>query len=196
MNLLFWRRNFKRKATRKLYYKTSFYSVSLINGCFRCYFSLVLFHFFQGQTFESSSSRYTVHKPSKYGDQRTWNQSLYLCLRDNSELVSIEDENEFMFLKGKLKPEIEYFIGLRKSSGKWTWISNDSIEVEPYKDPWASEHHPNDNDAYCAKMYYKTTKFVYDDIRCNAVPASKVGYICEKHVGCQNEKGMRQIVYI
>ena len=125
---------------------------------------------------------------------------MHFCLLNNSQLVSIEDENELIFLEENLQPntysDIEYFIGLRKRSGKWTWISNDSIVVEPHKDPWASEHHPNDNDAYCAKMYYKTTKFVYDDIYCNAVPASKIGYICEKHVGCHYEKGMRNIVHI
>ena len=123
-----------------------------------------------------------------------------MCSSNNGQLVSIEDKNELTFLEKKLQPstysKIEYFIGLRKSSGKWTWISNESIEVAPNKDPWASKSHPDENDTYCAKMYYKTTKLVYDDIHCNVAPASEVGYICEKDVGCRYEKGMREIVYI
>ena len=124
-----------------------------------------------------------------------------MCSLNNSQLVSIEDENERNFLEEKLEPErypsIEYFIGLRKRSEKWTWISNNITEVVPYKDPWASSSKPN-GDGECAKMFFQDKKFRYDDIPCNDAQASEsvVGYICEKHVGCHNEKGMRKIVHI
>ena len=126
-----------------------------------------------------------------------------MCLLNNSQLVSVEDENERNFLEEKLQPDkcegTEYFIGLRNSSGKWTWISNNSIEVAPKIDPWASASKPN-GDGECAKMYFKTKNdkcsFVYDDIDCNKYKSQMVGYICEKHVGCHNEKGMRKIVHI
>ena len=122
---------------------------------------------------------------------------------NNSQLVSIEDENERNFLEEKLQAKkgkwIDYFIGLRKSSGKWTWISNNSIEVLPRIDPWASASKP-DGDGECAKMYFKIKNekfsFVYDDIDCNKYKSRMVGYICEKHVGCHNEKGMRKMVHI
>ena len=119
---------------------------------------------------------------------------------NNGQLVSIEDENELNFLEEKLEryQEFEYFIGLRKSCGKWTWISNNSIEVKPKQTPWASSTHPDENDTYCAKMYFKLTKkkWVYDDIRCETYARGNIGYICEKHVGCQDEKGMCEIVHI
>ena len=160
---------------------------------FPCFIS-----FFQGQTFESSCSSYTVHKPSSRQQATNWRESLLLCSLNNSQLVSVEDDNEMNFLEEKLQPErypiFEYFIGLRKSSGKWKWISNNSIEVAPYRYPWAGSHTPNDEDTHCAKMYFKTKKdkcsFVYDDIYCNQYRSSFVGYICERHVGCHNEKGM------
>ena len=45
-------------------------------------------------------------------------------------------------------------------------------------------------------MYFltknKKCSFVYDEIDCNKY--KMVGYICEKHVGCHNEKGVQKIV--
>ena len=120
-----------------------------------------------------------------------------MCALNNSQLVSIEDKNELNFLKKKLEPKrypsIEYFIGLRKRSGKWTWISNNSTEVGPSKDPWASSSKP-DGDGECAKMFFKDKTFRYDDIPCNTVPSAMVGYICEKHCDCHKEKGMPETV--
>ena len=165
-------------------------------------FTSALFNFFSGQTFESNCSSYTVHKSSKQ-HQTDWNESLHLCSLNNSQLVSIEDEKELNFLEEKLEAKkyqrIEYFIGLKKSSEKWTWISNNSIEVPPKIDPWASSSKP-DGDGECAKIYFETENkkfsFVYDDIPCNEYERPDVGYICEKHLGCHNEKGMRKIVHI
>ena len=119
-----------------------------------------------------------------------------MCLLNNSQLVSIEDEKELKFLEEKLERylRLEYFIGLRKRLGKWTWISNNSIEVAPHKHPWASSK-PDGTDTHCVKMYFETKNkksLVYDDIHCNQFRARKVGYVCEKHVGCHDEKGMRK----
>ena len=102
--------------------------------------------------------------------------------------------------KSKECNDTEYFIGLRNSSGKWTWISNGSIEVAPKKAPWASSNHPDDKGkAHGAKMYFvpkNKCSFVYDDMDCNKYKNQKVGYICEKRVDCHNKKGMRKIVHI
>ena len=99
-------------------------------------------------------------------------------------------------LEPRRYPSIEYFIGLRKRFGKWTWISNNSIEVAPYEYPWASSHIPNGEDTHCARMYLKPKNdkcsFVYDDIDCKKFTRRMVGYICERHVGCHNEKGMEE----
>ena len=126
-----------------------------------------------------------------------------LCLLNNSQLVSIEDEKELNFLEEKLEPKrypgVEYFIGLRKTSEKWTWISNNSTEVVPKLHPWA-RNKPDGGNMHCAKMYFTTKKdkcsLVYDDIDCKKYTSRMVGYICEKHVGCHNEKGMRKMVHI
>ena len=149
------------------------------------------------ETFESNCSRYTVYRPFSKQQRTRWNESLYLCHLNNGHLVSIEDEKEMNFLFEKLQPKryprMEYFIGLRKRSGKWTWISNDSIEVVPYQYPWASSSKP-DGDGECTKMYftgYEKKHLVFDDIHCNGYKSGYVGYICEKHVCCHNGKGMQ-----
>ena len=76
-----------------------------------------LLYFICGLTLEFSCSNYTVHTQQR----TTWNESFYLCSLNNSQLVSIEDENEMNFLEEKLQPKkyprFEYFIGLRKGSG-------------------------------------------------------------------------------
>ena len=147
------------------------------------------------ETFESNCSSYTVHRP--FGRQRSWHESSYLCSLNNGHLVSIEDEKELNFLAEELQPKrysgIEYFIGLRQRSGKWTWISNNSIEVAPYRFPWGSVRKP-DGDGECAKMYftgYGNKHLVFDDIHCYGYTSKSVGYICEKHVCCHKKKGMR-----
>ena len=165
-------------------------------------FTYALFNFISGRTFESNCSSYTVHN-STAQHKTNWNESLHFCSLNNSQLVSIEDETELNFLEEKLEakryPETQYFIGLRKSSEKWTWISNNSIEVLPERDPWDTSK-PDGEGKHCAKMYFKTKNekcsFVYDDIDCNKYKSRKVGYICEKHIGCHNEKGMQKIVHI
>ena len=161
-------------------------------------FTYAMFYFIKGQTFESSCSSYTVHKPSTQ-QTTTWIESFHLCSLNNSQLVSIEDKKELNFLKEKLEPKrypsIEYFIGLRKGSEKWTWISNNSTVVEPYKDPSATGSKPN-GDGECAKMFFKDKKFRYDDIPCNSFKTKYIGYICEKHIDCNEEKGMPETVNI
>ena len=122
-----------------------------------------------------------------------------MCSLYNSQLVSIEDKNELNFLEEKLEPKkypsIEYFIGLRKRSGKWTWISNNSTVVAPSKDPWASGGKP-DGDGECAKMFFKGNKFRYDDVPCINFRAKYMAYICEKHIDWHEEKGMPETVNI
>ena len=87
------------------------------------------------------------------------NKNKQLCSLNNAQLASIEDDKEMNFLEENLEPKrypiFEYFIGLRKSSEKWTWISNDSIEVAPHKHPWTSERFSDGRDTHCAKMYFE-----------------------------------------
>ena len=65
--------------------------------------------------------------------------------------------------------------------------------VVPYEDPWASGSKPN-GDGECAKMFLKESKFRYDDIPCINFRTNYMGYICEKHCDCHEEKGMPETV--
>ena len=120
-----------------------------------------------------------------------WMESLILCLHHGSYLVSVDGEGEFNFLKDKLGSmnlTSEYFIGLRNLSGKWSWISNYSIEVPPGKPPWATYQPSGPGD--CAKMYYTSLEtFVYDNIACS-LPTRNIGYICEKPLHYHGGKGI------
>ena len=128
-------------------------------------------------------------------EQRTdWLGSNQSCSLNNSQLVSIENENELNDLEDKLRGygDKEYFIGLRESAGKWTWISNNRIEVKPKQKIWYGDLSGNEK---CAKMFFKDNSLLYDDIHCNRKWMT-VGYICERHINCQAEKGMQQTVNI
>ena len=121
-----------------------------------------------------------------------WIQSLHLCLQHGSFLVSIESKGEFNFLKDKLENMNltgEYFIGLRKLYGRWSWINNDNIDVVPGKPPWATYQPSGLGD--CAKMYYSYVlkTFVYDNIECS-LRIRNIGYICEKSLHCYSGKGI------
>lgn len=120
-----------------------------------------------------------------------WIESVRLCQTQNgSALVSIETKEELNFLKKELTKSnlrYEYFIGLKKNGGQWGWISGNRnvCAVASYQLPWWKHQEQYDG---CAKMYFRHGDVVYDDIDCHA--ERRRGYICEKPVDCQVEKGL------
>lgn len=119
-----------------------------------------------------------------------WIESHFLCFQHGSVLVSVEAQGEFNFLKDKLENmnmTSEYFIGLSKLFGRWSWISNNSIEVAPGKPPWATYQPSGLGD--CAKMFYSYVlkTFVYDNIDCS-LRSRNIGYVCEKSLHCYGGK--------
>ena len=110
-----------------------------------------------------------------------------MCKVKGSDLVSIESNEEWNFLKDTINkfPEngIEYYIGLTKDKDRsWRWISNNSTVNKSY---WAPKEPQNKNNERCAVMYkdYNKNYGLFDDLSCTA---ERHGYICESeyHVMC------------
>ena len=110
-----------------------------------------------------------------------------MCKVKGSDLVSIESNEEWNFLKDTINkfPErgTEYYIGLIKGkNGSWKWISDNSTVNESY---WAPYGPKNKNNERCAVMYkdYNKNYGLFDDLSCTE---KRHGYICESeyHVMC------------
>ncbi|XP_022808389.1 natural killer cells antigen CD94-like [Stylophora pistillata] len=54
---------------------------------------------------------------------KTWNESRSFCRKQGGDLVSIETEEEWMFIKEEIENyrEQQWYIGLVRESGIWTW---------------------------------------------------------------------------
>ena len=119
-----------------------------------------------------------------------------MCNSSGSDLVSIEEFQEWQFLKNTLQTlrTVKYYIGLTKDkrTGLWSWLSNGkSVNATTGKFPWA-EAEPSDGDgANCATMYkdYRNHYGLFDDLWCDS-SSSDAGYICEMAVACMNEGGI------
>ena len=151
-------------------------------------FSILYTNFFfsQGHTLHYGCSRYTFYA-SQQKNSVNFNNSRRACKVNGSDLVSIESNEEWNFLKDTIKqfPQngTEYFIGLTKDKdGRWRWISNNSTVNETY---WAPYEPKNRSDERCAIMYkdYNQNYGLFDDLPCTD---KRHGYICESeyHVMC------------
>lgn len=127
-----------------------------------------------------------------------WIRSRQLCKDAGSDLVSIESEKEWSFLKNAIQRmnTTEYFIGLKKdiSSNEWRWISDNSkVNATKGKFPWANgEPSGNEN---CAVMYKDYRKYygLFNDLSCTT--QTRRGYICESPTNSTDQKGMSYKFY-
>ena len=143
-----------------------------------------------GVTFNSSN--YVFHENSNKG--RDWEESRWLCQNSSEgDLVSIEEENERIFVESIIKSltAAKYFIGLKKGqrSGKWKWLTNGNpVNASKGSDLWA----PGEpGDKKCATIYgnYRSYLGKFDDLPCNQSD-KYAGYICERAVSrTKDEKG-------
>ena len=111
-----------------------------------------------------------------------------MCKVKGSDLVSIESNEEWNFLKDTINEfqesdGTEYFIGLTKDKdGRWKWISNNSPVNKSY---WAPGEPKNKTKDRCAVMYkdFRENYGLFDDLSCKA---QRHGFICESecHVMC------------
>ena len=137
--------------------------------------------------FKHACSNYTFHTRSPH---LNWEKSRQFCKTGLGDLVSIESEAEWTFLKNTiltLTMADEYFIGLKRDqqSGKWKWLSNKSTLQASL--PWATMEPQGDGN--CTVMYkdYRRDYGKYNDLDCTA-EKGRSGYICELPVdGCDQE---------
>ncbi|XP_067041300.1 uncharacterized protein [Acropora muricata] len=137
-----------------------------------------------------NSSNYTFHENPTKG--RDWEESRWLCQNSSEgDLVSIEQENERIFVEGIIKnlTAVKYFIGLKKEqvSGKWKWLTNRKPVDASTKGshPWAPGEPSGGSDKKCATIYgiYRTHLGRFDDLPCFE-RTKEAGYICERAVSC------------
>ena len=145
------------------------------------------FFFSQDQTLNYGCSRYTFYAESQ-DKSVNFVKSRGACKVNESDLVSIESNEEWNFLKDTINKfpgkGTEYYIGLTKDKdGNWRWISNNSTVNKSY---WAPGQ-PKDTNSACAVMYkdYNGNYGLFDDLPC---AVKRHGYICEStseyHVMC------------
>jgi len=127
----------------------------------------------------------------QYGD---WEGSRKRCKKIGGELVSIESEKEWFFLKETIQNYTtgEYFIGLRNvsKSREWRWISDNSkVNATRGEFPWAKDE-PS-GDGKCAVMYkdYRKDYGLFNDLSCSE-QRHTIGYICESSVNRNDQEGM------
>ena len=101
------------------------------------------------------------------------------CKVNGSDLVSIESNEEWNFLKDTINKfqqsnGTEYYISFTKDEdGRWRWISNNSTVNNSYWAPYEPENKSNES---CAVMYKdcNLNYGLFDDLSCTAL---RHGYI-------------------
>jgi hypothetical protein len=83
-------------------------------------------------------------------------------------LVSIETEEEWKFLNSEIQKrnssDNEWYVGLRKTKGKWKWISSYALTI----DKWQPYQPSGDgNTVVIAKSYPIGTQGLFNDIDSN-----------------------------
>ena len=143
-------------------------------------------------SFVFGNSSYTFHKNSS--QYRDWKESRKRCKNIGSDLVSIESEKEWIFLKDTIQnyETGEYFIGLRNvsESKEWRWISdNSTVNATKGEFPWAKDEPKGDGN--CAVIYkdYRNDYGLFNDLNCSQ-NKKIAGYICESSVNTNDQEGM------
>ena len=146
------------------------------------------------RTFVFGNSSYTFYKNSVAQKKSDWSESRQRCKDTGSDLVSIESEKEWNFLKNSLQKmkTIEFYIGLKKDSksGEWKWISDNSKVIATRgKFPWATAEPSGDGN--CAVMYkdYGNDYGLFNDWPCDKQNIYS-GYICESPTKSTGQEGM------
>ena len=159
------------------------------NSCKSTFYFTGLLHV----TFDSSN--YTFHENLSKG--RDWEKSRWLCQNSSEgDLVSIEEENEQIFVKSIIKnlKAVKCFIGLKKEqlSGKWKcWTNGKPVDASQGSQAWALGEPSGGSNEKCATIYgnYYSNLGKFDDLPCRD-DGNDAGYICERVVSCtKDEKG-------
>ena len=94
----------------------------------------------------------------------SWEDSRRLCNMTGKDLASIESVEEWRFLYKTIQTmqTSDYFIGLKKQSGEWRWVSNDKNKSSSREYFIWAPYQPSGN-GNCAKMFMSW----YDDMNCD-----------------------------
>lgn len=131
-------------------------------------------------------SNYTF--PSRPDQDFTWESCKTLCAKAGSELVSIESQQEWRFLKNTIQTlkAPEYFIGLKRERRIWKWRSGHTLTATEKQPPWASGEPTGDGNCVVMYRHYQQQFGLYNDLSCET---ERRGCICERLVGCTDKEG-------
>ncbi|XP_022777587.1 low affinity immunoglobulin epsilon Fc receptor-like [Stylophora pistillata] len=68
-------------------------------------------------------------------EKKPWKDARNACKEKRGDLVSIETEEEWDFMKGMIQNQTAkvWFIGLEKRAGSWTWVSGRPLTICNWK---------------------------------------------------------------
>ena len=84
---------------------------------------------------------------------RDWDRNRDICSSQGGVLVSIENEEEWQFIKSEIQKRGTWIsgawhIGLEKEGGVWTWLSGEQLKISKWRD---SQPGPKDKRAEISK---------------------------------------------
>ena len=127
---------------------------------------------------------YTFHG-STNNRGKSWTESRRKCNETDADLVAMETKEEWEFILKQIKLREqwsdEWYIGLTKLNGAWTWVSGERLQNNVKgKWPW-QPHEPNrdGNVAVMARNYPRQTEGLFNDLD----GSDKKGFICEIETG-------------
>lgn len=146
-----------------------------------------------GEVKDKVCSSYTFYKK-----HYSWEIARDQCsnIIENRGLVSMESKEEWEYLKKVVNNRTKsfegshWYIGLKKSSQKWCWLSDTSAcvnDTSPTPGKWRWNHgEPNNpKTEHCVEMLNDGT---YNNIQCST-RFSHIGYICEKRLVSREASG-------
>lgn len=108
------------------------------------------------------------------GSGLKWRFNRGLCEGCRGDLISIETEEEWNFINSEIRNRrlLEWYIGLKKKNGEWTWVNERPLTISKWRENQPRE---NSNVAFIVKDSH------VDDqgISTNLFGVAPKAYICE-----------------
>ena len=119
----------------------------------------------------------------------TWQENRRKCERLGGDLISMETEGEWAFIKNQLRThntvDDEWHIGLKKNNrGHWEWVSGRPLTINKWQReqrPHQLQDEPSGDGPYTvmSKSWPPGTQGLFNDLP----NTRRRGYICEKPLG-------------
>ena len=115
------------------------------------------------------------------GSGLTWGYNRGFCEGCGGDLVSIETEEEWNFINRQIRNRriLEWYIGLKKMDGKWTWVSDKPLTISKWRE---NQPRKNSHVAFIDRDFHAGDQ----GISTNLLGVAPKAYICEIPKGKTN----------